>query len=137
MNWKEAEIVGEKLLQQQAAQRGFQVGASDSLAYIRAYGVYSYGARSSLDVRGRTSETAVWFDADSGELRTLLLPTGEHTGNTISTWLWALHFADIADCLPYRVFVCVLGLVLTCLSGTGVYIWLHKRRARLARRATS
>ena len=32
--------------------------------------------------------------------------------------------------LPYRIFVCILGLVITMLSLTGVYIWWKKRVAR-------
>lgn len=32
--------------------------------------------------------------------------------------------------LPYRIFVCILGLVITTLSVTGVYIWWRKRIAR-------
>jgi uncharacterized iron-regulated membrane protein len=40
-----------------------------------------------------------------------------------------LHFADVADITLYRVFVCLLGLAVAGLSGTGVYIWLKKRRA--------
>jgi uncharacterized iron-regulated membrane protein len=34
--------------------------------------------------------------------------------------------------LPYRIFVCILGLVIAMLSVTGVYIWWKKRRARNA-----
>jgi uncharacterized iron-regulated membrane protein len=32
--------------------------------------------------------------------------------------------------LPWRVFVCVLGLVIGTLSVTGVWIWWTKRKAR-------
>ena len=32
--------------------------------------------------------------------------------------------------MPYRIFVCVLGLLITMLAVTGVYIWWKKRRAR-------
>ena len=34
--------------------------------------------------------------------------------------------------MPYRIFVCALGLVIVLLSVTGVVIWLKKRRARKA-----
>jgi uncharacterized iron-regulated membrane protein len=30
--------------------------------------------------------------------------------------------------LPYKIFVCVLGLVIVMLAVTGVLIWLKKRR---------
>lgn len=31
--------------------------------------------------------------------------------------------------VPYKVFVCFLGIVIVVLSVTGIYIWLKKRRA--------
>ena len=52
--------------------------------------------------------------------------------NLIRTWLFALHMAHVFG-LPFRIFVCVLGLVITTLSATGVYIWWKKRSARLYR----
>ena len=58
------------------------------------------------------------------------MPTGQHSGNTISAWLYALHMGDVFG-LPYRIFVCVLGLVIAMLSVTGVYIWWKKRKARV------
>jgi len=66
-------------------------------------------------------------------LISLELPVGEHSGNTVSAWLYALHMADVFG-LPYRIFVCVLGLIITMLTLTGVYIWWKKRKARLHRR---
>ena len=76
--------------------------------------------------------TWLMFDADTGALRRLILPTGEHIGNTLTNWLWALHFGDVLG-LPFRIFVCALGLVIVMLSVTGVYIWWKKRSARVLR----
>ena len=73
------------------------------------------------------------FDADTGELISFEAPTGEHSGNTVTNWLRALHMADVFG-LPYRIFVCVLGLIITMLSVTGVYIWWKKRCARVKSR---
>ena len=41
----------------------------------------------------------------------------------------ALHMANVFG-LPYRIFVCALGILITMLSVTGVYIWWKKRRAQ-------
>jgi uncharacterized iron-regulated membrane protein len=60
----------------------------------------------------------------------VFLPSGQHTGNTISTILWGLHYGDIRDVLLYRWLVCLFGLVLVALSVTGVYIWWRKTRTR-------
>jgi uncharacterized iron-regulated membrane protein len=40
-----------------------------------------------------------------------------------------LHEANVFG-MPYRLFDCVLGLLITMLSVTGVYIWWKKRCAR-------
>jgi uncharacterized iron-regulated membrane protein len=122
------------MMSEQAALHGFTLGRPDSLGYVPFLGVYSYGAASGLDVRGRSSGTSVWFDGDSGELRWTFFPTGEHTGNTISSWLWALHFGDVADSTSYRLLVFLLGLWVVGLSVTGVAIWLLKRSARKTKR---
>lgn len=136
LGWSEAEQVGARLMSEQAALQGFTVGRSNSLGYVPSLGVYSYGAASGLDVRGRSSDTSVWFDGDSGELRWTFFPTGERTGNTISSWLWALHFGDVADSTPYRLLVFLLGFWVVGLAVTGVAIWLLKRSARKTRRFT-
>jgi hypothetical protein len=44
---------------------------------------------------------------------------------------WRGCYADLRDFLPYRVFICALGLLLVMLSVTGVYIWRKKRKGRL------
>jgi uncharacterized iron-regulated membrane protein len=68
------------------------------------------------------------------------VPTGEHSGNTVESWLYALHMTRVFG-RAYQIFVCVLGLVITMLSLTGAYIWWKKSRARtfsqMHRRATA
>jgi uncharacterized iron-regulated membrane protein len=134
LDWSEAEKVGARIMSEQAALRGFTLGRPNSLGYVPSLGAYSYGAASGLDVRGRSSDTGVWFDGDSGELRWTIFPTGQHTGNTISSWLRALHFGDVADSIPYRLLVFLLGLWVVGLSVTGVAIWQLKRSVRKIQR---
>ncbi len=131
LDWRAAQEIGARLMKEQAALHGFIVEAPTGLGYILELGVYTYGVRSSRDVREGGWDTSLWLDGNTGVLRSLDLPTGEHSGNTISNWLWALHFADVFGLLAYRIFVCALGLVITMLSVTGVYIWWKKRRARI------
>jgi uncharacterized iron-regulated membrane protein len=35
--------------------------------------------------------------------------------------------------LPMKIFVCIMGFVITALSITGVYVWWRKRAARRRR----
>ncbi|MGO9768905.1 MAG: PepSY-associated TM helix domain-containing protein [Roseiarcus sp.] len=131
LDWRAAQAAGERLMTEQAAKQGFSFGDRLGLFYFERGGFYSYSVRSSRDVAQRSTQgsAGVIFDGDTGGLLKLSMPTGEHTGLTITTWLKALHMALVFG-LPYRVFVCALGLVITMLSATGVYIWWKKRRAR-------
>lgn len=123
---------------EQAVQHGFTVRQPVALVFDQERGTYMWQVYTNheIDDRSRRYTTQVHFDADRGDLKLVLLPSGQYTGNTVSNWLYALHMANVFG-LPYRIAVCVLGLVVTMLSITGVYIWWKKRRSRvigLARR---
>jgi uncharacterized repeat protein (TIGR04052 family) len=130
LGWREAQSVGERLIARQAQLHGFTITRPYGLGYVAEFGVYTYDVRASNDIRGHGWDTGVWIDGDTGALRKVFLPAGQHTGNTISTWLWGLHYGDIRDFLPYRILVALFGLVLVVLSVTGVYIWWKKRGPR-------
>lgn len=124
---REAYRLGRQAMARAAVEHGFQTEAPVALWLNRAKGFYVYCVRSSLDVQDHEGQTRVVIDANSGQQKMLLLPTGQYNGNTITSWLMALHMANVFG-LPYRLFVCVLGLVIVMLSVTGVVIWLKKRR---------
>ncbi|MGH8626882.1 MAG: PepSY-associated TM helix domain-containing protein [Gammaproteobacteria bacterium] len=128
LDWRQAQEIGTDLMARAAATQGFTIGHQVSLRLNRELGVYVYQVRSSRDIQDRHGRTQVLFDADTGLERLLLLPSGQYDGNTVTSWLYALHMGNVFG-LPYRIFVCVLGLALTMLSVTGIIIWLRKRRA--------
>ena len=130
LDWRAAQTVGEQLMAQQAALHRFTINRPYGMAYIPQFGVYTYAVRSSMDIRGHGWDTSIWVDGNTGALRDVGLPSRQHAGNTVSTWLWGLHYGDIRDFLGYRILVCVFGVVLVVLSVTGVYIWWRKRRVR-------
>ncbi len=131
--WREALEQGERLVAAESEKRGFVAGKPLSLGYFPQANIYLYEIRGSRDLFERSSKggaTSVAFDADSGDLVELLQPTGGHLGNTIESWLYALHMARVFG-TPYRILVCMLGIVISMLSVTGIYIWWKKRAARL------
>jgi uncharacterized iron-regulated membrane protein len=140
LSWRQATEIGNRHWAEQSHLHSFTVEAPIGLRLDRSRGIYIHTVRSSRDIQERRGRTLIAFDADTGELKHLQLPTGQHNGLTITMWLNALHDANVAILgLPYRIFVCILGLVITMLSVTGVYIWWKKRRARakqIARLAT-
>lgn len=131
IGWQQAQSIGEKLMAEQADKHHFTIEQVVALGLNRMNGTYRYMVRSSKDIQDKRGGTSVFFDANSGELKLVLLPSGQYNGNTVTTWLTALHMANVFG-LPYRIFVCVLGLVIVMLSVTGIIIWMKKRAARLS-----
>ncbi|MGH8553445.1 MAG: PepSY-associated TM helix domain-containing protein, partial [Methylococcales bacterium] len=130
LSWREAQTRGEQLMAELAEEHGFAVDHANALRLDRTHGVYVYQVRSSLDFQdSRRAATQVFFDAGSGEFKLLMLPSGQYTGNTVTQWLYALHTGTVFG-LPYRIFVCFLGVIIVMLSITGIVIWMKKRRAR-------
>jgi len=132
LSWQEAQVVGERLLAKQSSRLGFTFGERLGLMYLPDGGIYLYEVRGSRDVFERAPKgggTYVAFDGDTGAIREISQPTGEHTGNTVESWLYALHMARVFG-MPYRVLVCLLGVATAGLAATGMYVWLRKRRAR-------
>ena len=126
VEWRRAEATGRRLMAQAAERAGFSIRTENSLAYIEPLGLYAYGASSSRDIRGADSETVVWFDASTGQERELFVPTGLRSGDTVTSWLRALHFADLGDSASFRALVSGLGLWIALIGGTGIYIWAKK-----------
>jgi len=132
LDWHTAAIIGQKLITEEASSNGFSVREPLGLWYSPDSGTYTYEVRSSRDVFERAPKggiTAVTLDGNSGAFRSLFRPTGEHLGNTMESWLYALHMARVF-CKPYQLFVCFLGLVVAVLSVSGVCIWRKKLNGR-------
>lgn len=128
LDWGEAQTVAEGLMREQGQAHGFTVIRPVALYLETEQRRYNYRVRSSLDIQDKNGWTWIYFDRYTGQLQGLYLPTTQHSGHTITYWLVALHTADVFG-LPYRLFVCVLGLVIVMLSVTGVVIWWRKRRS--------
>lgn len=131
IGWVEADARGRALLDEAVRKRGGQVLRPVGVRYYPEHGVYQVQVQTDreIDDRPRRYSTQVYIDAETGTARAWLFPSGQYPGNTVSNWLYALHMANVFG-LPYRIFVCILGLAIVMLSVTGVIIWLKKRSAR-------
>ena len=117
-----------------ASERRFEISSEKRLVYHPELGAFRYQVQSSLDVSERYASTTVWFDGQSGRLLGFDAPTGENAGQTLTTWIYQLHFASVRRLgLPQQFFVCVLGLAIATLSVTGVWIWWVRRARRAGR----
>lgn len=124
-------VRGRALMQAASAEKTFNIHYEDRLTYVPNKHLYVYSVNSSLDVSEKTASTKVIFDADHGKLLARYFPTGEASGNTVTEWLLALHTVRVWG-LPMQIFVSLMGMVVTGLSITGVYIWWKKRHAKEA-----
>ncbi|MEL6761813.1 MAG: PepSY-associated TM helix domain-containing protein [Myxococcota bacterium] len=129
LDYIEARAVGRDRLESLAAEGGFQVYREHTLSYDSARGVYRYRVYSSRDISSRYPNTTLFLDGDSGELLQFETATGQFAGNTVTTWLFALHFGAVGGRL-YQSAVSVFGLVVCGLGVSGVWIWWRKRRKR-------
>ncbi|MGD7034883.1 PepSY-associated TM helix domain-containing protein [Methylotuvimicrobium buryatense] len=124
---RQAYLLSHQAMSRAATEHGFEIEAPVAIWFNSAKGFYVYCVRSSTDIQDHAGQTRVVIDASTGEQKMLLLASGQYNGNTVTSWLMALHMANIFG-LPYRIFVCALGLIIVMLSVTGVVIWLKKRR---------
>ncbi len=127
LSFFEAHKIAATAMDQEARARDFVVLSERSLRYRPASGVYEYRVYSSRDISQKYANTTIWIDGDSGERRGAWLPTGESASETLSTWLYQLHFGTIdGGGFLYRVFISIVGIAVCVLSGTGVWIWWNK-----------
>jgi uncharacterized iron-regulated membrane protein len=129
MGWREGLAWGRAWMAVVAGEKDFTVLAEDLFSYDPHRGLFRYRVQSDRDVAEKWGSTSVWFDAGTGALRATWIPTGEAAGDTVSSWLLALHVAAIWG-LPFKIFVSLVGIVVALLSVTGMVIWWRKRRGR-------
>ena len=127
--WSEAQRIGRQLMAEQANIYGFKVKDEMQLGYNPERSVFIYSATSDRDITDAGGGTFIMFDSTTGKFLGLDLPTGQNAGTTLNSWIFALHMALIWG-LPFKIFLCVVGIIIAMLSVTGVYIWLKKRRVK-------
>ncbi|RZJ62870.1 MAG: PepSY domain-containing protein [Acidovorax sp.] len=139
LDWVAARKVGQQLMAEQARLHGFSIIEETLMVHDPRrgpHGIWRFQVRSSRDIRDRWGSTQVIFDADTGELLHVWLPTGAAAGDTIRTWLTSLHMAALWG-TPFRLFMTGMGVAVVLLSITGLVMWVRKRQAREARRQRS
>jgi uncharacterized iron-regulated membrane protein len=132
LTMREAHAVGQRLMAEQAQQHGFEIQGEAWLVYAAHHGLFSYTVHSSLDLSSEHAGTEIYFDRNDGRLVAFDAPSGVNAGNTLTNWLYALHFGQVWG-LPYRLFLTLMGPIVCLLSITGVWIWWRKRAKRAPR----
>ncbi|MGO9022815.1 MAG: PepSY-associated TM helix domain-containing protein [Beijerinckiaceae bacterium] len=131
LDLRAAQTAGEKLMAELAQREGFKIEKPLALNRFEDSRQYQYVVRTDRGFPNDRDER-VLLDADTGAFHATWQTNTGHAGNTVSNWLRALHMiTGPADWLAYRIFVVVIGIVIVMLSGTGVYVWWKKRKARI------
>jgi uncharacterized iron-regulated membrane protein len=125
--------VGRRLMAEQARLHDFRVLREYYIAYNPQAHYFTFAVNGD-PLFGGQDGTFIRFDAVREQVLDLHMPSGLHASVTARQWMSALHMAAIWG-WPYRAFVCVMGLVICMLSGTGVYVWWRKLVARRRGRA--
>ncbi|MCP5156656.1 MAG: PepSY domain-containing protein [Ectothiorhodospiraceae bacterium] len=81
----------------------------------------------------RLGDTLVWLHPGTGERLLERGPDSRSAGEAFMHWLFPLH-SGTAFGLVGRVAMCATGIAPTLLVGTGLWLWLRKRRAQRIRR---
>ena len=126
ISWQQAYDIAQGELSTLSAEQGIQIYQPAGFWINRGKGFYVYAVNSSADIQDHSGQTRIVIDATTGTIKMTLLATGQYSGNTFTTWLMALHMANVWG-LPYKIFVSALGLVIVMLAVTGVLIWWKKR----------
>ncbi len=130
--WDQALEIGQELMTAEARRQGFTVHEERSISFNHEKALYRYNVQSDRDIGDRGS-TSIWFNANTGIQHAIYVPTGKTNGDTISTWLFALHMAAVGG-MPFQIFLTVVGLAVVSLSVTGVIIWRKKETSRQVRK---
>lgn len=142
VDWFEAAALGQRYFTEQAKAEGFTLGKPAAIEYRRDLGIYFFlmhSSRDLLDAQGNPTETdspataaTIAIDARDGRFLGLQLPTGQRAGNSVTSWLMALHVTAIGG-RPWQIAVSAFGLVVTGISVTGVLLWWRRRKSRAPR----
>jgi len=139
IDWFEAAELGQRYFAEQAQAEDFTLGKPAAIEYRRDLGVYFFlmhTSRDLLDAQGNPTETdspataaTIAIDARDGRFLGLQLPTGQRAGNTVTSWLVALHVTAIGG-RAWQIAVSAFGLAVVLISATGVLLWWRRKGAR-------
>ena len=141
VDWYAALKLGQRYLAEQA--QDFRVERAAALEYRRDLGMYFYLAHTSRDLRDGDTPTesdspataaTVAIDATDGRFLGIQIPTGQHAGNTFTSWIMALHVTAVFG-RPWQIAVSLFGIVVAVITVTGVIVWWRRRRPRGSQRA--
>jgi uncharacterized iron-regulated membrane protein len=91
--------------------------------------------KTNQDIGKKSGASSITINAATGSVeRVNFAYQNASFGNKVDQWLSTLHMGHIshgAGHLAYQIFLALIGLAVTILSGTGVYLWWKGQQQRL------
>jgi uncharacterized iron-regulated membrane protein len=131
IGWQQALTIARADAVNFGAQNGFSTRKEYGLNYDPAAGRYAYGFETTAD-RADVHSSSVFIDGRTGAVTARETAVNRPTANAVTNWIMSLHMARWGG-LAFKIFVSIMGLLITALCVTGVIIWMRKRKARFAR----
>jgi len=130
LDWRQAYSAARAALDSATRGSGIEIRSERLMMYHADRHTYEYRVQTSRDVEAR-GNTRVFVNADTGAPLGIDYPTGGALGTTLTTWIEALHEGMVIGA-PYKFVVSAVGIFVTVLSGTGVFIWTQRSRFPVA-----
>jgi uncharacterized iron-regulated membrane protein len=132
IDWHQALKIGRAEAKQLGVQHGFTTTHEYAVNYIAEKGHYTYNFETSAD-RKNIHSSGIFIDANTGEVVARITAANCPTANAVTNWIQSLHMARWGG-LAFKIFVSIMGLLITTFCVTGIIIWMRKRSARRARK---
>lgn len=138
LDWHDAYARGKALMAAAIREHGVGEYREDALRYDEHRAEFNYWIATKFKNGGEAYDWfGVSFDANTGVFLRIneedVEPDKERAGDFVTRWIIDLHMAKVWG-LPFRLFVCAMGIVVTALSVTGLILWWRKRRGRVGRK---
>ena len=120
-----------------AQKNGVSVQQLLGLRWVEEDKQWQMRFKTDKDVGSHSGASSITVDAQTGNVERVNFGYQSSFGSKVDQWLSTLHMGHIGQGEDeqlthrlYQVFLALIGLVVTILSGTGVYLWWKGRQQR-------
>jgi uncharacterized iron-regulated membrane protein len=117
-----------------ARQNGVSVQQLLGIRWVEEDKQWQMPFKTDKDIGTHGGASSITVDAATGNVERVNFGYQNTFGNKADQWLSSLHMGQIGQGWGhrlYQVFLAMIGLAVTVLSGTGVYLWWKGRKQRL------
>ena len=115
------------------------VEQSLGIRWVAEKGQWQMRFKTNKDIGTHDGVSSITVNAVTGKVEKVNFGSQSSFGNKIDQWFSTLHMGHIGQGnahLLYQIFLAMIGLAVTVLSATGVYLWVKGRQSRLKQKLT-